>query len=282
MDVLALLPPLLLSHLRVVLAQGHHVMAVRTWHALHEAARRTAVDVVVIDPLGDSPLRLAEILSLRERQPSLPVVVYTQFQPAVMRTMVELGRCGVEHVVLHHYDDEPRRLIDLLERLPGYTLADRLLERMEPELEVFPSPLRRAIERMYRSPARFRSVSDLASAAGMTLRMLYRRFEDASHLSPMILVQSARVLRAYTYLRDDRVSVLDVAMKLAYSSHRILTHQMQELVGMTPAAARTALSPEGFIERLVRRLLAGADDSRTPFGAPVETTMPEPFLEREA
>ena len=257
MNIAALLPPLLLSHLRVVLTHGHQVIAVRHWDGLHDALRRSAIDAVVLDPMADGVVRLADILALRDRHPTLPIIVYTTLQPVVMRATVELGRNGIEHMVLHRFDDEPRRFLDLIERLPGYALADTLVEHLRPHLRRLPMVLSRTVEKMFRAPARFHGVPDLAQAAGMTIRMVYRRFTEGSLSSPRQMIQAARVLRAYAYLRTDGTLLVDVAERLGYSSHRILTQQMQDMVGMTPTVVRTALSPEEFINRLLARLLAG-------------------------
>lgn len=257
MNIAALLPPLLLSHLRVVLTHGHQVIAVRHWDGLHDALRRAAVDAVVLDPMSDGAVHVADVLALRDRHPTLPIVVYTTLHPAVMRATVELARNGIEHMVLHRFDDEPRRFLDLIERLPGYALADRLMEQLRPELRRLPLVLSRTVEKMFRAPARFHGVPDLAQAAGMTIRMVYRRFTEGSLSSPRQMIQAARVLRAYAYLRTDGALLVDVAERLGYSSHRILTQQMQDMVGMTPTMARTALSPDDVVNRLLARLLAG-------------------------
>lgn len=234
-----------------------------------ETVRLAPVDAVVIDPLGDGGARIERVLALRESYRSLPIVVYTAMQAKSIRATVELARCGVDQVVLHRFDDEPRRFLELLERLPGYALADRILELLAPELLRFSGPLAHAVERLFRTPSRFRGVPDLAAAAGMTVRMVYRRFDDLVLASPAQLVHAARLLRAYAYLRDDQLLCVEVAAKLGYSSHRTLAEQMQDMIGLTPSDARAQLDPDQFIDRLLSRLVHRARAAR-----PVETVPP--------
>lgn len=253
MEVVALLPPPLLSHLRVVLGSGHTVLTVGNWVALAEAVRRHPVDVVVLDPQSTAGVQTDEVLSILEQHPSLPIVLYTYLSPLMLGAVAELARYGVRQVVLHRFDDEPRRFLELLERQPGFAICEALLERLGDPLSRLPTSLARAVERLFRSPAQIH-VSDFAESAGMTVRMLYRKFEQAGLGSPRILVQSARLLRAYAYMRHPGLLLEDVAAKLHYQSPRALTRQMQEATGMTPTEVRSRLSPEAFVTILTTRL----------------------------
>jgi AraC-like DNA-binding protein len=259
-EVVALLPPPLLSHLRVVLGNDHTVLQVGDWVTLAEAVRRHPVDVVVLDPQSTAGVQTDEVLSLLEQHPSLPIVLYTYLSPVMLGAVAELARYGVRQVVLHRFDDEPRRFLELLERQPGFAICDTLLERLGDPLSRLPTSLARAVERLFRSPGQVH-VRDLANSAGMTVRMLYRKFEQAGLGSPRVLVQSARLLRAYAYMRDPGLLLEDVAAKLRYQSPRALTRQMQEATGMTPTEVRGRLAPEDFVNVLVARLTEPAESA---------------------
>ncbi len=256
MEVVALLPPPLLSHLRVVLGTVHGVTQVSDWASLSDALRRQSLDVAVLDPQSAGGVQLAELLSLLEQHPSLPIVLYTYLSPGMLGAVAELARHGVRDVVLHRFDDEPRRFLDLLERQPGFALGEMLLEPLAQPLSRLPSALARAVERLFRSPSRVHGVSDLARSASMSVRMVYRKLDQAGLASPRVLVQTARLLRAYGYMRDPGLLIEDVATKLGYQSPRLLTRQMQEATGMTPTEVRGHMSPEEFVERLGARLMA--------------------------
>jgi DNA-binding NarL/FixJ family response regulator len=109
LHVVAYLPPALLSHLKIVLSDRHQVTPVDGWEMLDAAVRKSEVDIVVLDPTTPGTVRLDETVLLQERFPSLRVVVYTSLTPSAMRMVVELAKHGLQHVVLHRFDDDPRR-----------------------------------------------------------------------------------------------------------------------------------------------------------------------------
>ena len=76
-----------------------------------------------------------------------------------------------------------------------------------------------------------RMLQDLATAAGMNLRTLYRNLEPAGIFSARALVVSARLLRAYSFLQDPGRSIKDVAAKAGYHSPWQLSQQLRELTG---------------------------------------------------
>lgn len=250
MDVVAYLPRQLLSHLTIVLGPQHTLISAGTWDELRAAVQQHVTDVLVVDPIADGSLRVDVIEQIHRLFPSLPIVIYTMLSASSMRAIHNLGRMGLEHVVLNRFDDERRRFLDLLERVPGQTLSDQMLRLLAPELAKLPVTLVRAIEQLYRSPARFHNAQDLSSAAGTILRTLYRQLEMAGIHSPRILVASARLLRAYALLRDPGRQVKEVAAKVGYHSQYQLTQHMRALSGYTPRAVRTYVEPEQFVALL--------------------------------
>ena len=202
MEVLTRLSPPFLSHLRIVAGREHSLTAVDDWSALEAAVRSHPTDVVVVDPRDGGTPCIDEFGALLVKYPSLPVVVYTSLSPESMRASVELAKYGIQHVVLRGYDDEPRRFRTLLDRLPAYVLSEQVLASLSARLDGAPQPLRRAVERLFRSPHGFHDVRDLALAAGMTRRSLDRWLDRTGIAPGKMLVVGARMLRAYHYMRD--------------------------------------------------------------------------------
>ena len=255
MEVLALLPPALLSHLKVVLGPEHSLVAAEGTTALGEAIQLRPVDVVVVDPSSVGAARLPELGELVARYPTLPFVAYTTLAASALRPLVELSKRGVEQVVLFRYDDETRRFRDLLERQSASVLTETMLDLLAPRLSRTTPPLVRAVERLFRQPHGFFTVGDLARAAGMTVRTVYRQCETAGLASPRLLVIGARLLRAYQFMRDPGHSIEDVAAKLGYSAPRIFTRHARMALGATPRELRRGLSPLEVLERLQRVLV---------------------------
>lgn len=252
MDVVAFLPRQLEQHLTIVLGSQHSLIAAAGWESLRTAVLQQVTDVLVVDPAADGAPRTDEIAEIHRQFPSLPIVVYTTLSGSSMRAIFELGKLGIEHVVLSRFDDERHRFLELLERVPGQVLSDKMLQLLSPELGSLSVTLIRAVELLFRTPTRFRNSQDLASAAGMQLRTLYRQLEGAGFHSPRLVVAAARLLRAYSLMRDPGRQIKDVAAKVGYHSQYQLTQHMRLLTGHTPRVARTKVEPAEFVALLAR------------------------------
>lgn len=254
MDVVAHLPLPLLAHLRVVLGQRHSLLSAENWHSLQEMLRSHRTDVVVVDPAAGTDVRVTEIRLLLDRHPSVPIVIYTVLSPGSMRAMLDLARAGVQEMVLHRVEDEPRRFLKLIESLQGYVLGDRLLEQIAKSVARLPAPTALTVERMLRNPEEFGSVPAVAAEAGITLRKLYRQFERAGLASPRLVHESARLLRAFGYLQDPKCFVEDAAARLGYSAPRVLSRHFRAATGLGSQSLRDSLSADQLITLLARRV----------------------------
>ncbi|MFI5228512.1 MAG: helix-turn-helix domain-containing protein [Gemmatimonadales bacterium] len=257
MDVVAFLPRHLLTHLRVVLGSEHSLVAVTGWAELQATVQQRAADVVVADPGATGSVQVESLEALRRLYPSLPVVVYTSLAPAGIKAMVRLAKVGVEHVVLNRFDDEPRAFLELLESIPAHALGSAMLDELAGALSCLPVMIVRAIDQLYRSPARFKNARDLAETAGMNLRTLYRNLEPAGIYSARTLVVSARLLRAYAYLQDPGRSIKDVAAKAGYHSPWQLSQQMREMTGRTTERVRRELNGDALVSLLAEQVRRG-------------------------
>jgi AraC-like DNA-binding protein len=249
-DVVAYLPRQLHQHLTIVLGSQHSLIPAEGWEDLRAAVLQRVTDILVVDPVADGNPRTDVILEIHRQFPSLPIVIYTALNASSMRAILALGRAGIEHVVLNRFDDERRRFLELLERVPAQALSDRMLRLLAPELAKLPVTMVRAIEQMFRSPARFRNTQDLSAAAGTILRTLYRQLDMAGIHSPRLLVAAARLLRVYALLRDPGRQIKEVAAKVGYHSQYQLTQHMRALTGHTPRTVRTYIEPNQFVTLL--------------------------------
>ena len=263
MDVVALLPPSLLAHLKRVLERPeadrgpHAVVGATDWGDLVRRIRRDPADVLVVDPVAtDGGAGVPQVAAIVEQQPALPVVVYTSFSPVAARALVELAKHGVHQVVFHRFDDEPGRLRELIEQQPGMKLGDEVLRRLAVPLARLPVPVQRAVERLFRHPREFEA-GDLAASAGVPVRTLYRLLESAGLASPAVVVRGARLLRAYALLRGARTTAEDVASKLRYSSRQLFAKHVRGAFGATVAELRRRVGPEELVERLTEMVYPG-------------------------
>jgi len=256
-DVVALLPRQLNSHLTIVLGSQHTLTGAAGWDELLSAVQQRMTDILVVDPVFAGVARTDVVREIHQRYPSLPIVIYTTLSATSMRAILALGRIGIEHVVLNRFDDERQRFLDLLERIPGQALSDQILRLLAPELAKLPVTMVRAVEQLFRSPGRFKNAQDLSAAAGTILRTLYRQLDTAGIHSPRLLVAAARLLRVYALLRDPGRQIKEVAAKAGYHSQYQVTQHMRALTGYTPRMVRSYVEPDQFVKLLadgVRRL----------------------------
>lgn len=223
------------------------------WRDFDALVAQSVFDLVVADPAhGTEPV--ASLERVRRDFPSLPIVLYTSLRPTGIKAIVRLAQSGIEHVVLFRFDDEPRRFRQLLEAVPGHALGERMLLEMEEVVGRLPVTVARALEEMFRAPGPFRTAQDLAAAAGMNTRTLYRNLEAQGLYSPRALVVAARLIRVHAYLRDPGRSIKEVAAKTGYRTPWQLSQQMREMTGLTTEEARRALSGEQLVAVLADQI----------------------------
>ncbi len=264
MIVAACVEPPKLARLRGAMGDQHRLHIALDWEHASSIIRRQPIDVLVVDPSfgSEGQPRTEPIQSLREAFRSVPLVVYSVLAAQTLRPLIELGQNGLEQLVLYGVDDDPRQLRRVLERQPGVALAERLSEALEPRLRTLPADVARAIDRVIHTPAAFKGVPDLAAAAKVSRRTIYRECERAELASPREIIAAARVLRAYAFLRESDYAIEDVAFHLRFSSPHHLTKTMRWACGMTTARARDRIAPDDFLAGLIERLLSpshGAD-----------------------
>ena len=249
-----------------MLGDSHSLATATDPAELHSLLREGDADLLVVDPAVHDGLLAEAIEEIIARHPSLPVVVYTTLAPASMRHMMRLARLGVQHVVLNRFDDEPRRFLELIERVPAHPVAELMLRELAEPLRLMPVVLARAVEQLVRSPSRAKNSQELAALAGMTLRTLYRHLTPVG-LQPRHLIVSARLLRAYIFLRGPGSRLKEVALKLGYADPSHLSEQLRAWTGLAPKEIRRALPPAEFVRRIaehLRRVDVEAEDEVEP------------------
>lgn len=275
MNAVTLLPPPLAKHLEAILDQSEITpIPVQSWADLHDTVRKKPVDVTIVDPTFSGGLDTAQVVALLEQYPSVPAVVYTVASPPALKAVAELSKRGLQHVLLFRYDDSPRRVQEVLERLPGYRLSTEVLEEVQREsglLSRLPVALVRAVEQLFQQPHSFSGAADLARVAGMPVVKMYRRFAAASLRQPKKLFIAARLLRAHAYMRDPGYSIEDVALKLGYSHPRIFARHAIQVLELRPTKARHRLNDGEIVRRLVDYIIDEDDPTVTTSGGESST-----------
>jgi AraC-like DNA-binding protein len=263
LSVAAFLPARLLTHLKHVFADEPELLVASSWQELESFIRRKPVSVVILDPSADGTLNVGAVAGLLKRYPSLPLIGYVTLHAPAFKAIAQLGRLGLEDVVLHRFDDAPDRFLERIEQVHGNSLTHRVVEELHDSLRQLPRQLYAKIENMFDQPHRYSSALDLAGD-GVAIVGIYRNLDAAGLGSPKRLLIAAKVLRGFGYLRDPGYSVLDVSIKLGYKTARIFSHHWVSVFGVTPARVRRRLTDEAAVEHVLSWIRAAGDDSGMP------------------
>lgn len=252
MSIAVFLPPQQLAQVRHVFANEPDFIVAGSWENLDQIIRRDPVSVVILDPSADGVVNTDVVAGFLNRFPSLPIVGYVMLNARSFGAIAQLSRRGLEHVVLHRFDDSRERLIQTISRVRTNPPTRRLLAALENSLRLLPLPVARAVRDMFERPHRFTSVLDIATAADVSAIGVYRYFEIAHLASPKRMLVAAKLLRGITYLRDPGYSVREVALKLGYRHPRIFTAHALDVFEITPSRLRTRLTEDDGIAVLAQ------------------------------
>jgi AraC-like DNA-binding protein len=261
LSVAAFLPARLLTHVKHVFADEAELLVASSWQELESFIRRKPVSVVILDPSADGIMNVSAVAGFLKRYPSLPLIAYVTLNAPAFNAVAQLGRMGLEDVVLHHFDDAPERFRERVEQVEGNALTHSVIEAISDRLKQLPRQLSVTVENLFDQPHRYMSALDLGMEAGIAIVSVYRNLDTAQLGSPKRLVIAAKVLRGFGYLRDPGYSVLDVSIKLGYKSARIFSQHWVSVFGVTPARVRTRLNDDEAIESVLRWLRSPGDDS---------------------
>ncbi|HUQ98882.1 MAG TPA: AraC family transcriptional regulator [Gemmatimonadaceae bacterium] len=252
MSIAVFLQPHQLAHVRHVFVTEDEFFVADSWKRLEAIIRVEPVTVVIIDPAADGTMRIDAVASLLSRFPSLSFVGYVSLNAESFGAIAQLSRRGLQHVVLHRFDDSRERLQQTISRVRANPPSQRMLALLAPALKEVPLTLARAVRDMFERPHRYGSVLDLATATDLPPVSVYRYLESAGIMTPKKLLMVAKLTRALTYLRDPGYSVREVAAKLGYKHARILTSHAIEVFQVTPSRVRSRLSDDDAIAMLIR------------------------------
>jgi AraC-like DNA-binding protein len=253
-DVVAYLSEPLLQVFRSVTATRHTLHVARTVQELDTHLTLRPASAAVVDPLAPGLRDVRMLLPVFERHAAVQVIVYTAVTPIAMRGYGLLAAAGVRHLVVRGVDDFPEQFRDILEGLPADTLSGILLTMLEPLLAEVPAPLARALQELFRAPHVMGDIDAVARAAGMPRRTFDRALERAGFAPADMLYRTARVVRAYHYMRSTHTRLKDIAIKLGYGNPRALTSEVYLITGFLPSSLKSELEPEDLLVRVAAQL----------------------------
>jgi AraC-like DNA-binding protein len=213
--------------------------------------RTSGAEVAVVDPSTEPTVPVPGVPALgidvvEFIAAIVPVVVYATLTPRTARFMSHTNASAVRQLVLHGIDDDPERLRQIIEGL-GASDADTVLVR--PIIAALsasgaPPALGAAIRLLFRTPRRFRSAADLATASGLSRRWVNECLALAGLAPARIFVIAARVWRAYHDLQMPGTSVGAVAARLSYPDVKSFRRHARSSTGIPPSEWNARLTAD--------------------------------------
>jgi AraC-like DNA-binding protein len=223
--------PRALARISSALRGKHELVEFSDWRSFHDALDQLPSDGCLIDPYrGGGPVDLGDIQRLRERHPSLAIIVYADFKGHEM-DLYTLGRYRIDGVVPAGRTENVREVRETVAEALTSSVAARVatsLERRVPQLGL--DCLKWAIENSHWKPR----VRALAEAFSTSERALTRKLRRDGAPSPGRILLWGKLFRAAHMLSDRRTTVEQVAYSLGYSSSAALARALRRETGYPP------------------------------------------------
>lgn len=219
--------PLSLARIRQATAGVHELSAAADWQSFREALATLPLDGCILDLYAATePVPLSEIHAIRERHPSLAIVVHADFRGHEM-DLFTLGRLGVDGVVPSGRMEAMRDIQGGLDAALVSSLAQRVLRSLRRTLPRLAGEcLAWAIERCHHAPA----VHDLAEAFGRSAAGLAHGLRREGAPSAGRLLLWGRLIRA-AHMLANGARVEGAAYAVGYSSAAALSRAFRRETG---------------------------------------------------
>jgi AraC-like DNA-binding protein len=221
-----------LARLTTALGDKHELVSFPRWPEMREALDRLPADGCLLDPYqAAGPVELDDIQRLRERHPSLAIIVYGDFKGHEM-DLYTLGRFQIDGVVPAGKEESVHEVRETVAEALASSVAARVAASLERSVSrLCLDGLKWAIENSHREP----TVEDLAEALNRTPRSLSSTLRREGSPTPQRILLWGRLFRATHMLLDRAATVEQVAYMLGYSSGAALARALRRETGYPPA-----------------------------------------------
>jgi AraC-like DNA-binding protein len=195
------------------------------------------------------------VASLVQGFPGVPAVaVVSEPDGGSGERLLELGACGVRHVVDLRRRDGWQRLRELVND-PATPAGAEILRRLLPALGPATPECRQFFEALVRLAPYTPSVRRLARQLEVRGSTFMSRFFRAQVPSPKRYLAAVRVVYAAWYLEEPGRSVADAAYVLQYSSPQSFGRHLRTVLGVTAVEFRRRFSFHTALEDFLVRLV---------------------------
>jgi len=247
--LIALLPESAVAELKSALGVDLGEVLCANSNAL--AGTTEKVDAVFVDPTTVESSSLSYAVELL-KEDVVPCVGFVELDARNLYSVLSLASPVLTTCFVYPLGrSESDRLRHFVLTLPARKLTTRFLTAFEPSIGRLPPSLLEAILNLFERPWRYDCASDLALQARVARRSLYRNFDAVRVGSPRKLVIVARIIHAYAYLRQQVLTVHDVAAKVGYEKVETLVQHCDDILGCFPSALRAEPAEDEVLRHLL-------------------------------
>jgi AraC-like DNA-binding protein len=253
--VAALVPnPARLLRLRAALRGRYAIEACSDWATVTRLCDERPVHLAVLDLFAFGEMSLEPLRRLKQRFPRLTTIAYVEGSPDRAHDLFDVGRAGVDALVLADRDDTPARLVEIVERAKARSVATRLRRALG---EIRPTARDAVLVAVTRAHERLTSAS-LAETLSVSRRVLAKHLEQCGLPSPQRLLTWGRLVVAADLLETPGRSADRVAHALHFPSGSAFRNTCQRYLRLTPSELRARGGADCVIQALLTAERAGA------------------------
>jgi AraC-like DNA-binding protein len=255
--LLAVYQPDLRTRARVqtALHGDHDLVYYEEWSTMRSALDQSAADGLLIDVYHPGrAIPLLELQRVRERFPSLAIVVYSDFASHGMDPFA-LGRMRIDGVLPATGTETANEIRGAIEQALATSVATKIVNSLHgrvPPLAL--DALQWAIENAHRNPPAL----DLATHFTRTPEGMTRALLRDAAPPPVRLLLWGRLFRGTHLLADRGLSIERAAMAVGYSSGAAFSRALRDATGYAAREVRARggipCVLEGFLTNEVRRV----------------------------
>jgi AraC-like DNA-binding protein len=252
------------SRLEAVVGDEYDLLFASSWSELDHLIRRVPTELVVVDPVRADTVEVPAVERLRAYYPSLSVVLYMPFSPALADALLRLGNVGVHSAVFFDHEDTPLGLKRAVDEAASCSISEQILSRIFDGLDVNAHEIVNAFRTALHNVDTIRSALEWSRYLGSSHRSFYRAFRSNGLPTPKTCLLWLRLMYAAKLLEDPGYSLYDVVHRLGYSAPSNFWQHVQDTLGLRASELRYAVGFETLLKRFLSEHVSQAEGDAKP------------------
>lgn len=240
------------ARLKTALGHDHELLHFTSWKPFLDALSREPVEGCILDIYHPRrPISLPRIQRLRQRHPTLAIVVYSDFSGREME-LFQLGRLSVDGVILAGRGDDRHKMREAVRMGLSASVASRVADALQGRIApVGLLVLQWAVEHAHEHPG----VDALAEMLCVSPSSLSRELRVLGLPTARRLLLWGRLLQAGRLLESRGTTAEEVAHRLGYATASGLRRALKSHCGCPPTVVAERGGLSWVLQCFIRREL---------------------------